>query len=220
MSRYIAIGDVHGCSQELEELLAELKITQEDSIIFLGDLVNRGPDSGGVLKIARSLPNARAVLGNHERRLLKYKTRNDPSVLKESDKATIPQLTPEDWAYMRAMERYIYVPEIETIFVHGGFLPNEPWTKQSSKIVSRIQVIDDQGRARKRSECPTGTPWASLWKGPQFVVFGHTPAFEVMEYPLGICLDTSCAYGGKLTAYILPDKKIVQVPAKRRYWGL
>lgn len=218
MSRFIAIGDVHGCKDELEALLNQLDLTKKDTVIFLGDLVNRGPDSSGVLCVARSLPNARCVMGNHERRLLKYRQKGILSILKNNDLDTIKQLCKADWEYIESMQKYIYEPSVDTVFVHGGFLPDKPWHEQPRKVITRIQVVNDEGKPKKRSECPEGVPWADLWKGPPFVVCGHTPALEVVEYPQAICIDTACVLGGKLTAYILPDKTIVQVPAKKRYW--
>jgi len=110
------------------------------------------------------------------------------------------------------------VSELNTVFVHGGFLPNEPWPRQPANIVTRIQVIDDQGRPRKRSDAPAALPWADLWNGPPFVVYGHTPRPEVYKLKWSIGIDTGCVMGGHLTAFILPERRLLQVKARRRYF--
>ncbi len=217
--RIIAIGDVHGCSVELAELLAVLKPKPDDQIIFLGDLVNRGPDSVGVLEIFRSLKKARSIVGNHELRLLQYRKEGNPRLLKDYDWSTISAMGRKDWATLAKLEPAIHYPRFNTIFVHGGFLPNQPWQKQGLEITTDIQVVDGKGQARRRGESPEGTPWADLWQGPPFAVYGHTPRPEVYHSTHAIGIDTACVFGGKLTACILPDREIVQVKAKTAYAG-
>jgi diadenosine tetraphosphatase ApaH/serine/threonine PP2A family protein phosphatase len=103
--------------------------------------------------------------------------------------------------------------------VHGGFLPGIAWQTQPASVVTRIQVVDRDGRPRKRADCPDAPFWADLWRGPPFVVYGHTPRPEVCERPSSLGIDTSCVYGGHLTACILPERRIVQVKARERYVG-
>ncbi|AHF91528.1 metallophosphoesterase [Opitutaceae bacterium TAV5] len=215
--RIIAIGDIHGCYQEFAELLDRLSLTPADQVVLLGDLVNRGPDSSRVIDLARKC-RALSLLGNHEGRLLLWKRTGDRSGLKEVDLPTIELLRPEDWAYLQTMQLTYYIPELNTVCVHGGFLPNEPWQKQPASVVTRIQVIDAAGRPRKRSEAPEAPLWADLWNGPPFVIYGHTPRPDVYKLKWSIGLDTGCAMGGLLTAYILPEKRLVQVKARRRYY--
>ncbi|WP_043587508.1 metallophosphoesterase [Geminisphaera colitermitum] len=215
--RIITIGDIHGCHQEFADLLQLIAPTPTDRIILLGDLVNRGPDSSRVIDLARQ-HRAISLLGNHEARLLLWKRTGDRSGLKEADLLTIERLRPEDWLYLQTMQLTHYIPELNTVCVHGGFLPNEPWQKQPASVVTRIQVIDAAGRPRKRSECPEGQLWADLWNGPPFVIYGHTPRPDVYKLKWSIGLDTGCAMGGQLTACILPEKRIVQIKARRRYY--
>ena len=110
-----------------------------------------------------------------------------------------------------------YVEELDTVFVHGGFAPGEPWQKQPASVVTRVQVIDRDGRPRKRADCPGCPFWADLWNGPPFAVYGHTPRPEVYSLKWSVCIDTGCVMGGCLTAYVLPEKRFVQVKARRRY---
>jgi serine/threonine protein phosphatase 1 len=215
--RIIAIGDIHGCHAEFSELLQRLELTKDDQLILVGDLVNRGPDSCKVIDLARE-HRAISLLGNHELRLLNYRKSNDTAFLKESDEDTYRKLRPEDWLYLEQMPLTHYVEELNTVFVHGGFLPNEPWQKQPASVVTRIQVVDADGRPRKRADSEDSPPWADLWNGPPFVVYGHTPRPEVYKLKWSVGIDTACAMGGQLTAYILPEKRFVQVKARRKYF--
>lgn len=214
--RLIAIGDIHGCSGEFAELLDKLRLRKADRIILLGDLVNRGPDSRGVLDLAKAV-QAKAILGNHELRLLKYHDTGDKSLLKNGDLRTYQQLAAEDFQLFRAMPLTEYCRELNTVFVHGGFLPGQPWENQPAEVVTRIQVIDAAGRPRKRSESPQSPAWADCWKGPPFVVYGHTPRSKIHKLKWSAGIDTACVMGGFLTAYVLPEKRFVQVKARKKY---
>lgn len=216
--RLIAIGDIHGCHLEFAELLGRLALTKVDRLILLGDLVNRGPDSSRVIDLARE-NNAIALLGNHELRLLKYRRTGEKKYIKETDLETFQKLRPEDWAFLEAMPLTFEEPELNTVFVHGGFLPAEPWQKQPAEIVTRIQVIDRDGRPARRSDQPDAPPWADLWSGPPFVVYGHTPRPEVYKLKWSLGIDTGCVLGGFLTAFELPEKRFLQVKARQRYWS-
>jgi len=215
--RLIAIGDIHGCHQEFAELLERLSLTKDDRLILLGDLVNRGPDSCRVIDLARQY-RAISLLGNHELRLLNYRRTKAAYNNKEADAETFSKLRPEDWTYLEAMPLTHYVEELNTVFVHGGFLPDEPWQRQTASVVTRIQVIDRDGQPRKRAEAPESPLWADLWNGPPFVVYGHTPRPEIYKLKWSVGIDTACVMGGHLTAYILPEKRFVQVKARRRYF--
>ncbi len=215
--RLIAIGDIHGCHLEFNEMLEKLALGRDDRVVLLGDLVNRGPDSCRVLDLARQI-KAIALLGNHELRLLKYRRTGERKYVKEHDLDTFNKLRPADWAYLEAMQLTFEEPELNTVFVHGGFLPGTPWQKQPAEIVTRIQVIDRDGQAAKRSAAPDAPSWADLWNGPPFVVYGHTPRPEVYKLKWSAGIDTACAMGGNLTAYVLPQRNFVQVKARQRYY--
>lgn len=216
--RLIAIGDIHGCHQEFADLIARVAPGRDDRLLLLGDLVNRGPDSARVLELARQ-HQAISLLGNHELRLLNHRRSGDEKLLKDGDLATIRQLRPEDWDYLDAMLVTYAEPALDTVFVHGGFLPNEPWARQPANVVTRIQVIDREGRPRKRADAPDAVGWADLWSGPPFVVYGHTPRPAIYKLKWSVGIDTGCVLGGALTAYILPEKRFVQVKARQKYWA-
>lgn len=216
MPRTIAIGDVHGCANEFEELLAAINPGPGDRLIQLGDLVNRGPDSKRVLDLARA-NGVEAILGNHEIRLLRYRREGDAAILKEYDQPTIEMLDEADWAYLERLPKFKYDGLIDTVFIHGGFLPTEPWQTQPVEITTEIQVIDKQGRPAKRSDAPDGAPWADHWGGPPFVVYGHTPRPNVVERKSSMGIDTGCVYGGHLTAFVVEDRSLIQVRAHAVY---
>lgn len=215
--RIIAIGDIHGCHQEFADLLSLLQLQKEDRLILLGDLVNRGPDSSKVIDLARN-HRALSLLGNHELRLLNHRRNQDPlTAMREADRSTYAQLRPEDWAYLEAMPLTHELPELNIVFVHGGFLPDEPWQKQPAAVVTRIQVIDQEGKPRKRADVPDALPWADFWNGPPYVVYGHTPRSEIYKLKWSVGIDTACVMGGHLTAFVLPERRFVQVKARKRY---
>jgi predicted phosphodiesterase len=215
--RLIAIGDIHGCHEEFAELLSLLELKADDRLILLGDLVNRGPDSHRVIELARA-HRAISLLGNHELRLLNYRRTRDLNYAKEHDLETFDQLRPDDWTYLENMSLTYEEPALNLVFVHGGFLPGQPWQRQPAEVVTRIQVIDRDGQPRKRADVPDAPFWADLWSGPPYVIYGHTPRPEIYKLKWSLGLDTACVMGGHLTAFILPEKRFVQVKARQRYF--
>ena len=216
--RLIAIGDIHGCHEEFAELLRLLDLKPEDRLVLLGDLVNRGPDSSAVIALARE-HRAISLVGNHELRLLKYRRTRDLKFTKEQDLETFDRLRPEDWTYIEKMPLTYEEPELNLVCVHGGFLPSQPWRGQPAEVVTRIQVVDRDGEPRKRADVPDAPSWADLWSGPPFVVYGHTPRPDIYKLKWSVGIDTACVMGGHLTAFILPEKRFVQVKARQRYWA-
>jgi len=215
--RLIAIGDIHGCHQEFADLLDKLHLEREDRLILLGDLVNRGPDSSKVIDLARE-HKATALLGNHELRLLKYRRTGDKKFLKEHDLETARSLRAEDWAFLEMMPLTFEERELNTVFVHGGFLPNIPWQRQGADVVTRIQVVTADGEPAKRADDPEAPAWADLWMGPPFVIYGHTPRREIYKLKWSVGIDTGCVMGGLLTACVLPEKRFIQVKARSAYY--
>lgn len=213
--RLIVIGDVHGCLNELQSLIRQVQPGPLDKVVLVGDLVNRGPDSAGVIDFAIE-NRIRSVMGNHELRLLRAHRNPKKADLKAYDAETMAQLKKRHWRYIEAMPTTLFFPEWNVIVAHGGFLPGTPWWKQSVDVVSRIQVITAKGKPAKRSEAPDGQPWGRTWQGPELVIYGHTPRPdpEIDKFAIGI--DTGCAYGNSLTACIMPGCKLVQVPAQAR----
>jgi serine/threonine protein phosphatase 1 len=211
--RLIAIGDIHGCADEFEELLSRLAPTRDDVLVLLGDLVNRGPASARVIALARRHAQV-SLLGNHELRLLEFRRTGDPSHLRRPDHATLAQLGPEEWAYLEAMPLTAEAADHQTVFVHGGFLPGRPWREQPARVVTRIQVVGPDGKAHKRADFPAAPHWSELWMGPPFVVYGHTPRPGPVRTAWTLGIDTACVQGGALTAVVLPERRLVQVRSR------
>ena len=224
MERTIVIGDVHGCADELGDLLDLLQVNQHDHIIQVGDLINRGPDSLRSVRMAQAY-SFQLVYGNHELRLLKARESGDISTLKAYDFETLAQLTEADWSFLQQARPYYHLPQQQVVVVHGGFLPNQPWQTQSIGITTQIQVIGSDGQATKRSQAPEAPAWACEWArgwteadiSRPFVIYGHTPRPEIFHQIGSIGIDTGCVYGGHLTAYILEENRCIQVPARRAY---
>jgi len=216
MSRTIAIGDVHGCAVEFEELLEALELQPEDRVIQLGDLINRGPDSHGAIELAR-MYQVEPILGNHELRLLTARREGRGELLKDYDHPTVKQLTGKDWDFLEKLPKFKYDGIRELICVHGGFLPNRLWSTQPVELTTSIQVIDKNGQPAKRSDAPDAPAWADSWTGPQFVIYGHTPRPNVREHPYALGIDTGCVYGGHLTAVDVDSRSLVQVRARKTY---
>lgn len=214
--RTLIIGDIHGCADELELLLEKFQPAPEDRLIAVGDLINRGPSSERVLLLARRhgiIP----ILGNHERRFLAAKSGKASRILKNGDRKSYRQLVDADWDWVASWPHVLDLPELNALVVHGGFAPFLEWSAQRPDVVTRIQVLTRKLRPAKRSESPTGRPWADLWDGPQHVYYGHTPRREVLHHPHATGLDTGCVYGGHLTAILLPQRELIQVKACDAY---
>lgn len=177
--RLIVVGDIHGCHREFAELLEKLRLRADDRVVLLGDLVNRGPDSAKVIQLARAHATV-SLLGNHELRLLNYRKTDDPTHLKRYDYDTLAQLSAKAWDYLEAMPLTTRTSGSGWCACMGG-LPHRAWRRQPARIVTRIQVVDGDGAARKRSEAPTARHWSELWRGPPFVVYGHTPGPVVVR---------------------------------------
>ena len=218
--RKIAIGDVHGCGRELDRLLRELAVTDQDRLFFLGDLINRGPESRRVVQRVRELPGARWLIGNHEWRLLAYRRTGLADYIREQDRDTLAQLQADDWAFIEQGEPFIELPELNMVLVHGGFVPNRPWRTAEVETMVDLQVFDPASGAYGRlGRVPQGRFWLHDWQGPPFVVCGHTPATDVFATEWGCCLDTGCVYGGHLTAMDLEKRTWCQVKAYANYAG-
>jgi hypothetical protein len=208
MKRTVIIGDVHGCREELEDLLEAVSVDETDSIVFTGDLVARGPDSLGVLELARRL-NALSVIGNHERRLLEIRdTERGGEHLKlpAAYRHLVKELRHEDWAYLSAMPYYVELPQHGAAIVHAGVKPGLVLERQDPWVLTHIRSLDDKNKpSSKLGE----RSWAESYVGPPHIVFGHSAqrGIQVHEYATG--LDSGCVYGKRLTALVLQNDEPV-----------
>lgn len=215
-ARTIIIGDIHGCLHEFEELLAQVSPVAGDEVVLLGDLVNRGPDIRGVVQLARTA-GFRALMGNHELRLLEFRRRRDPAILKNYDKQSLAVLQEEDWHYLEQMLWLYETADSAFVAVHGGFRPGIPWRTQPLEMIAQTKHIPWQEITPSRRFGKQSRHWSEVWEGPPTVIYGHTPRPRVKFTPHALGIDTACVYGGFLTACVLPDLQIVRVRARRAY---
>ncbi len=226
MGRTIIIGDVHGCARELADLLRYVGARQEDRVVFVGDLVVRGPAPHDVVALARSL-SARAVRGNHEDRLLRWRASNGSMPIGALTKETAKQLSQADWDYLAAMPLWLDLPEHTIRVVHAGLVPKVPMPSQDPRNLLFIRSFDERGDPVMARGSKS---WAHSHHGPEHVVFGHNAQEEPEIAPFATGIDTGAVYGGRLTAMVLnpgerpPDvsersRVLISVPARRAYYA-
>ncbi|HEY0715046.1 MAG TPA: metallophosphoesterase [Polyangia bacterium] len=225
MERTIVVGDIHGCREELEEIVQLCDFRPGNRLVLAGDLVAKGPDSPGVLARAREW-GALAVLGNHDAHVLRlHRVKglpDDGREVKAEHQLVVNQLHHDDWDYLMKLPYFLRLgsetPGVpETAVVHAGAVPGIPLDEQDPEHLITLRSIKDNGEPTKKLK---GHPWASLWTGPERLIFGHDAIRGLQEHPMATGLDTGCVYGGKLTAIILPERRIVSVAAKRAYVSL
>ncbi|WP_163188692.1 polynucleotide kinase-phosphatase [Cellulosimicrobium sp. SL-1] len=236
-----AIGDVHGCLDELVALLGVLgyAVVRDDAgrpvdaahpegrrAIFLGDLVDRGPDSPGVLRLAMGMVragHALAVPGNHEHKLVRALGGRDVKV-SHGLETTLAQLAaePEEFrrgaeAFCRDLVSHLVLDDGRLVVAHAGL--KESYQGRASGRVRSFALYGDTTGETDEFGLPVRYPWADDYRGRAMVLYGHTPTPEVEWVNGTMCLDTGCVFGGKLSALRYPEKEVVQVPAAREYYA-
>lgn len=232
-TRTILIGDIHGCIDEFSELVDALSYNKEtDRLILLGDLIDRGPDSVAVVAKAREM-DLECVMGNHEHAFLKWYRSAGSQIDVYDRRPYYTQFSDADVNYIHRMSSYIHIPEQKTVVVHAGLRGGVPLQNQLKDDLFYIRYMDSDKKFislkkinRLGKEATDAHFWTDNWYGPDSVVYGHNVhSYEeplITEVAPGVkCygLDTGCCFGGRLTAMVLETKEIVQVQAKRAYYG-
>jgi len=235
------IGDVHGCRAELESLLAELGYLVEHDgagravgarhpdrrrAVFVGDLVDRGPDTPGVLRLTMAMVKAGdaiAVPGNHENKLLRALRGRDVAIthgLAES----LAQLDREPEEFRAEVEQFLdglvshYVLDAGNLVVaHAGI--TERYQGRASGRVRSFCLYGDTTGETDEFGLPVRYPWANDYRGKATVLYGHTPVPTPEWVNNTLCLDTGCVFGGRLTALRYPERELVSVPAAAVYYA-
>jgi bis(5'-nucleosyl)-tetraphosphatase (symmetrical) len=231
MVRRICVGDIQGCLDSLERLLQTVGLRREDRLYSVGDLVNRGPDSIGVLRRLRGL-KARVVLGNHDLHLLRLALGSRPpaagplrDLFEASDRNELI-------AWLAA--KPVLLVEDDLVVVHAGIHPrwrDLPRVARSLHeavadhirghpdpgvtFATRVRYCDANGRRPVKDDPPPGEPyrpWDDFYDGRRTVVFGHWARRGLVVGPRVRGLDTGCVWGGPLTAWIADEDRFVQVP--------
>jgi hypothetical protein len=225
MGRTVIVGDVHGCAGELEALLESVGFSPADKLVFVGDVVARGPDSHGVLALMKRL-GATSVRGNHESKLLAGRRRAKP--LGPDHDPLSRAFSDEEWRLLESMPLWIDLPEHGLRVVHAGVVPGLEADRCPPEALMKMRTIDAKGRWS--DEPDGGTLWGALYEGPPHVVFGHHARPEPQLHDWATRLDTGCVYGGHLSALVLDEgetiprgaaaiSRLENVPARRKYYG-
>jgi hypothetical protein len=242
MGRVILIGDLHGCLKEAEELLEKCEARPEDHVLFLGDLIDRGPDSAGCVNLAMRIEERQGkpacILGNHEEKMLFYE---DIKARKGHVNVDIPthietrmQLRPLHYDYFRRMPKFIRFPEHNVVAVHAGVYPGRPIEKQTDRHLLHIQSIkpfDQHGNPRQdkdadKSMWPSRVPpaeqaewkfWTHYWNGPERIAFGHSVLNKPLITDRVIGIDGGACFGLELWAYVLPDNQLISVKGRGKH---
>lgn len=204
--RWLAVGDIHGCLVQLTELMERVKPTADDRVVFLGDYVDRGPDSAGVIdyliEFAVNFPETVFLRGNHEQMFLDYLDRQDPAMfLFNGGQQTLDSYRNRGmWPVPASHRRFLdalqhYFESEHHIFVHAGLRPGIPLAEQADfdMLWIRHEFLE--------SNFDWGKP----------VVYGHTPRREPLLGDRRIGVDTGCVYGRQLTCCEVMTQRIWQV---------
>ncbi|MDX3832400.1 polynucleotide kinase-phosphatase [Streptomyces europaeiscabiei] len=224
------VGDIHGCASELEALLGKLGYVdgvhpEGRTAVFVGDLVDRGPDSPGVLRRVMSMVgsgDALCVPGNHENKYGRYlKGRNVQHT--HGLPETIEQMEGESEEFKKQVREFIdglvshYVLDGGRLVVCHAGLPEKYHGRTSGRVRSHALYGDTTGETDEFG-LPVRYPWAEDYRGRAAVVYGHTPVPTATWLNNTICLDTGAVFGGKLTALRWPERELVEVPAERVWY--
>ncbi|HEX6452748.1 MAG TPA: polynucleotide kinase-phosphatase [Trebonia sp.] len=235
------IGDIHGCAAELRTLLADLGWqlqydTDGDTTVsashpegrravFVGDLVDRGPDTPGVLRLVMGMVragNALCVSGNHEAKLVRaLKGANVTVSHGLAESLAQFESEPDEFRkaaldFMDGLISHYVLDDGKLVVAHAGL--KESYHGRSSGRVRSFALYGDTTGETDEYGLPVRYPWAQEYRGQAMVVYGHTPIPEAEWINNTICLDTGAVFGGSLTALRYPEREIVSVPAERQWY--
>lgn len=228
------IGDIHGCCDELDELLAQLGYAcgAEDvwqhpagrKVVFVGDLVDRGPRIVDTLRTVMAMSqvgSALCVPGNHDIKLKRKLDGRDIKVshgldltLAELDRET-PEFRANVLQFIDGLVSHYVFDEGRLVVAHAG-MKEEMQGRGSAKVRDFALYGETTGETDEFG-LPVRHQWAADYRGTASVVYGHTPVPEPQWLNRTLNIDTGCVFGGRLTALRWPEKELVSVPARRIY---
>ena len=227
------IGDIHGCREELDALLAQLgyvapvyRHPDGRKAVFLGDLVDRGPDSPGVLRTVMAMVESGTALcvpGNHDMKLMR-KLRGRNVQITHGLAESLAQLDKEPEEFKQKVAAFIddrvshYVlDDGKLVVAHAGM--KESMQGRGSGKVRDFALYGETTGETDEFGLPVRYNWAAEYRGRAMVVYGHTPVPEPEWLNNTICIDTGCVFGGRLTALRYPERELVCVPAAKTYFA-
>lgn len=226
----VIIGDVHGCIDEFNELLKLVDYKSPNvRIICVGDFLDRGPDSLGVLQKAREM-NLECVMGNHEYKFIKWHKAFGSRADVYDKKPHYELLSQEDTDYIYKMPTFIKLDD--AVIIHAGLKPGIAISSQSKDDLMYLRYTDKDRRfisLKKIAKIGVEAAGAHFWTefGPfeTNIIYGHhvhsMENIQIDKYANGTAcygIDTGCCFGGRLTALIWETKEVVQVKAKKEYY--
>jgi protein phosphatase len=216
------IGDIHGCADELAELLTTLGYVPDESgvwlhpegrkAIFLGDLVDRGPRVPDVLRIVMGMVKTGAALcvpGNHDDKLRKWLEGRKVTIAHGLERS-IEQLE-------RELVSHYVLDRGRLLVAHAGM--KEEMQGRAAGRVRDFALYGETTGEVDEFGLPVRLNWAAEYRGDAMVVYGHTPVAVPEWLNRTINIDTGCVFGGRLTALRYPEKELVSIPAREVYTG-
>jgi len=211
MGRTIVIGDIHGCFDELTDLLDLVRLEESDRVVAVGDLIVKGEKNREVLDLFIDDGRFSSVIGNHDRVLRQY-WRGEPVKLTPAQEATRAELDFNRERYSNYLRSLPFMIDLDShLVVHAGVRPGVALDEQMASDLTGLRTMGANPSRRK------GIPWYAVYRGEKIVLFGHWPGTKPRRAPRAIGLDTGCVYGGRLTAFIVESDQILSVPARRAY---
>ena len=235
------VGDVHGCVDELIALMQKLgyavrfegtgetrrAVTTPPPgrrLCFIGDLVDRGPNSPDVLRVVMDMVAAGQALcvpGNHDVKLLRWLNGREVKMAHGIDR-TIAQfavepasLKPRVQTFLDGLVSHIWLEGGRLALAHAGI--REDMIGRASGAVREFCLYGETSGETDEFGLPIRYHWAAQYRGRTAIVYGHTPVIEAEWVNNTLCIDTGCCFGGNLTALRWPENEIVSVPAARVY---
>src|SRR5438477_403040 len=213
MGRTIVVGDIHGCFDELNDLLDLINLQKDDRVVAVGDLITKGPKNREVLDLFISDRRFSSVVGNHDRKI-RQKLRGEPVRLTKEQRQTLAELEADRERYAAYLRLLPYTIDLGShLVVHAGVRPGVALNAQMASDMTEIRTMGADPSRRR------GVPWYQVYSGPQTILFGHWPAKIPRRGPNAIGLDTACVYGGRLTAFVIETEEFVSVAAREKYLG-